>query len=250
MNICCISFNLSNSDIIGIVNIIVLFITAGILLYTLLAIKTSNEENTRLNRLQAAENTIVKQLEFHYNMLKGINIINSTGKQYGEYLNRIVYGQTAFEVLYDTLKDIYVKMPGNSYKDSNDIAAEERRIKDSFTQLYNEYGSQFGNYFKNLYLLISYINDITIKDFNKKYYISLVKSQLSKYEILLLAYNCIWIQIRPKPKGRNFIEFAKEYDLLSALELNELIESVSSVNHKEIFNNYGITFYETIGFTN
>ena len=126
---------------------------------------------------------------------------------------------------------------------------EERRIKDSFTQLYKEYGGLFGNYFKNLYLLVKYINDKKIKDFDRSYYFDLVKSQLSKYEILLLAYDCIWIQ--DKPKGENFIEFAKNNDLLSALETDELIKSASTINHIDIFKSrYEITFRKPIEFTN
>jgi hypothetical protein len=246
MNICCISSSLSNSDMI-------LIITAIILLLTLIVIQKGNLENARFNRLQAVENTIMKQLEFHNNILKGINVnIALAGRGYGfPDAPNTAYGQDAFEILYEILKHNYVTMPGNSYKNSQDIDAEERRIKDSFTQLYNEYGSKFGNYFKNLYLLVKYISDSKIKRFDKGYYIDLVKSQLSKYEILLLAYNCIWIQ--DKPKGSNFIELAKKNNLLSALETDELIssENVSEVKHKDIFvNRYGITFSKPIVFTN
>jgi hypothetical protein len=235
---------LSITDIIGIV-------TAFILLFTLLAIKKSNEENSRLNRLQSAENTIIKQLEFHADMLKGISInIALTGRGFGAPNMPVnAYGQEAFELFYDILKDSYITMPGNSFKGADDIEAEENRIKDSFTALYNDHGSKFGNYFENLYLLVAYIHDRTMKDFDKDYYIDLVKAQLSKYEILLLAYDCIWIQ--DKPKGRNFIEFAKQYNLLSALETKELIVSVSAVKHEDIFKDkYGIQFRKPMEFTN
>ena len=203
--------------------------------------KKGNEENARLNRLQAVENTILKQIEFHNNLLKGISInIALTGRGYGiPNAPANASGQEAFEIFYDILKNNYITMPGNTFKNANDIDAEERRIKDSFTQLYKEYGSMFGNYFKNLYLLVKYINDKNIKGFDKSYYFDLVKSQLSKYEILLLAYDCIWIQ-DDKPKGEKFIEFAKDNNLLSALETDELIKSVSSVKHIDIFKNrYG-----------
>jgi hypothetical protein len=246
MNICCISNGLSNSDII-------LIVTAVILLLTLIAIQHGNLNNARLNRLQAAENTIMKQLEFHNNMLKGINAnIALAGRGYGvPDAPSTAYGQEAFEIFYEILKQNYIRMPGNTYKNPQDMDAEERRIKDSFTQLYNEQGSKFGNYFKNLYLLVKYISDLNIDGFDKGYYIDLVKSQLSKYEILLLAYDCIWIQ--DKPKGSNFIELAKNSNLLSALETDELInsETVSEVKHIDIFGNrYGIIFGKPIEFTN
>ncbi len=246
MNIYCISTSLSNSDLI-------LIVTAIILLLTLIVIQKGNLENARLNRLQAAENTIMMQIEFHNNILKGINVnIALAGRGFGfPDAPNTAYGQEAFEIFYEILKQSYITMPGNTYKNAQDMDAEERRIKDSFTNLYNYHGSKFGNYFKNLYLLVKYISDLKIKGFDKGYYIDLVKSQLSKYEILLLAYDCIWIQ--DKLKEINFIELAKNNNLLSALETDELInsEKVSDVKHKDIFaNRYGITFGKPIEYTN
>lgn len=237
-------FTLSTSDIISIVNAIILIVTLWVM-------KRGYDENTRLNRLQQSENTIIKQIEFHNSLLKGISInYESTGRGFG-FPNPPINasGQEAFELLYDILKENYSTMPGNTYKDELDVDAEERRIKDSFTHLYNVHGSLIGNYFKNLYLLIKYINDIKIKNFDRGYYIDLVKSQLSKFEILLLAYDCIWIQ--DKPKGQNFIELARNNNILFALETDELIKSVSMVKHIDIFKDrYGISFKQPIEFTN
>jgi hypothetical protein len=246
MEICFVSLNLSNSDII-------LIVTAIILLLTLVAMMIGNKENARLNRLQAAENTILKQLEFHNNLLKGIKInYESTGRGFGTPNAPVdACGQEAFELFYDILKQNYQSLPGNTYKGEFDVDAEERRIKDSFYQLYKAHGSLFGNYFKNLYLLVKYIydKDAALKGFDRRYYIDLIKSQLSKYEILLLAYDCIWIQ--NKPKGENFIELARDSKLLSALETDELIISISKVTHMDIFETkYKITFGEPIEYTN
>lgn len=233
------------------VNVFILFIyivIAVIGYIQLKAMKRGNEENARLNRLQAVENTILKQLEFHYNLLNRIKVnYGLTGKGFGyPDAPTDAYGQEAFELFYDILKQNYKTMPG-FFKD--DMIDEERRIKDSFTQLYKVHGSLFGNYFKNLYLLIKYINDIKIGGFERRYYIDLVKSQLSKYELLVLAYDCIWIQ--DKPKGDNFIEFARDNNLLSALEEDELIKSASSVSHVSIFKeHYGIVFGRLVEFTN
>ena len=88
-----------------------------------------------------------------------------------------------------------------------------------------------------------------MKGFDNKYYIDLVKSQLSRYEILLLAYDCIWIQ--DKPKEENFIELAKNTGLFSALETDALMRSVSAVEHRDIFEQrYGIVFRQPVKFTN
>lgn len=234
--ICISPINITSTDILSLINTIILIVTIWVM-------RKGYEENTRLNRLQQFENTIIKQIEFHNSLLKGIYInYESIGRGLGIPNAPVnAYGQDAFELLYEILKENYSTIPGNTCKNEFDSDAEERRIKDSFTQLNKVHGSLIGNYFKNLYILVKYINDIKIKDFDRSYYIDLVKSQLSKFEILLLAYDCIWIQ--DKPKGKNFIELAKDINLLSALETDELIKSVSSVKHIDIFKDrYGISF--------
>jgi len=230
---------------------LILAITGVILFVTAWIMKKGNDENARLNRLQAVENTILKQLEFHYNLLSRIKVnYGSAGRGFG-YPNAPsdTNGQEAFELLYEILKGNYERMPGNTYQNKLDMNAEERRIKDAFTQLYMEYGSLIGNYFKNLYLLVKYVQGVKYKAFDKNYYIDLIKSQLSKYEILLLAYDCIWIQ--DKSQGENFIELAAHSNLLSALETDQLITSVSEIKHVDIFKNrYGISFRKPKEFTN
>jgi hypothetical protein len=227
MEICCCICGLSNSDIIQI-------ITAAILLLTLLAIVWSNYNNTKINQEQVAENIIIKQIEFHYIIRNGIELVGYKG-------------QGAFTELYIFLKEKYLSMPGYY---NNTEADEEKKIYDSFTALYLTYGSHFGNYFKNLYYIVKNIDELPTNDkVTKEFYINLIKAQLSKFEILLLAYDCIWIQ--DNPPGKNFIDFARKYDLLSALETNELIVSKSSISHKDIFKNkYGIIFGKPIDFTN
>jgi hypothetical protein len=226
------------------IDTIILTVTAIILYRTARIMKRGNDENAILNRVQAAENTIFKQIEFHNSLLKAITVLSREG---------YVHGQDAFKFMYNELQKIYHRMPGNAYKHPSDIDAEINRIKDSFFQLYREYGNTFGNYFKNLYLLVKYIddraNDTSLKGFQGDYYINLIKSQLSKYEILLLAYDCIWIQ--DKPKGENFIELAKRNNLLSALETEDLFQSVSNVTHIELLKvRYGIDFEHARAFTN
>jgi hypothetical protein len=221
----CELFHLSASDVIQI-------ITAIILLFTLLAIKKSNEESTLLNRVQSAENTIIKQIEFHYNILREINV------NYGERRQQTVYGRQSFDVLYSAFRDQYNSMAGYHV---NDKIGEQKRIEDSFTFFHFAYPNQVGGYFQNLYFLLKYIDELPKKsEYKKEYYIGLLKAQLSKYEILLIAYYCLWKQDRPK--GENFIEYASKYQLLSALDTKALIRSLSSVKHEDIFKSYGMVF--------
>jgi hypothetical protein len=224
----CISPGLSNSDMItlfiGLLSVAVAAISVYILYKTLVAIKISNETTATLNQVQSAETTIIKQIEFHYNLLKGISInIAEAGRGYGIPNGpEVVYGQDAFEIMYDILKEKYkyVVTLGN---ENNVEEIENTKIIAAFSALYKVCGSKFGNYYKNLYFLIKYIDELPQKkEYKKTYYIDLIKAQLSKYEILLLAYDCIWIQ--DKTKGENFIEYASKHGLLSALETEMLMD--------------------------
>lgn len=178
--------------------------------------------NQILNQVASAENTIIKQIEFHYKLHDRVNALSPGGK-------------FAFKHVYLSFGEIYKK---GKYAGSYKFDEIESQINDSFGDLYNSFDGAFGNYFKNLYSLVKYIHELPDrKEYRKSYYISLVKSQLSKYEILLLAYNCVWI--RNKPQGENFIDFAKKYELLSALEADALIHASHGFLLKEKF---GIEF--------
>jgi hypothetical protein len=186
-------------------------------------------ETARLNRIQTVENTIIKQLEFHYEVLDEI-------EAYSEEEETLLTGKRAFGTLYKNLELLYVNKQGD-YPDT--LVGQNQKIQDTFTDFYQEYGSILGSYYKNLYLIIDYIDDIIkvekLQGFKHEFYIDLVKAQLSKYEILLLAYDCVWMQA-DKPPGKNFIEFARDYHLLTALEAEELIRrSRNDESHRTLF---------------
>jgi hypothetical protein len=211
--------------------------TAGLLLFTIVLARiayTTYKGSEKFNRLQAVENKIFKMIDLHYINLNSIKVINITG---GDVDPRWVYGSEAFESMYEDLKGFYNNIFFDVGKEDKSIN-EVEKIKESFESLYEKYGSQFGKYYKNLYLLIEYIDKQTnenVKGFDSQFFIRLIKVQLSKYEILMLAYNCIWIYDQTQKEGdKEFIKYAGKYKLLSALETEELIKP----EHKKFLENY------------
>jgi len=213
--------------------------TFGLLLFTIrLAIIAFDtfKSSEKSNRLQGIKDTIFKLIDFHYKIIESIEVINIKAGITSPGISRNVSGTKAFESLFEELKDIYKKIDAkNNATGKKKIIEtvfnsdyESDTIKEAFFDLYNKH-SQIGNYYKNLYLLIEYIDmkaKQNIVDFDSEYYIRLIKAQLSKYEILLLAYNCIWIYGETeKEEDKEFLEFAVKYKLLSALEKGELIKS-------------------------
>lgn len=225
----------SIGDIIAIVTTFITFITVIIMV-------NGNRQNARQSQLQSVENTIIKQLEFHYDLVNRMKLnLEEMGGGFGSSsISPIITGSDTFEEFYRIFKDKYSKLPLLNVR--NKVISEEQKICEAFGSLYNMYGTQIGNYFKNLYLLFRYIDEKKkeLKGFDGDHYVKLVKSQLSKYEILLLAYNCIWLQ--DKPHGKRFIDLASKHKILSALETDELIHS-ENISHPEIFERkYGIEF--------
>lgn len=66
---------------------------------------------------------------------------------------------------------------------------EEDIVCSIYEHLYNVYGRQLGHYFRNLYHIISYVEQSDVD--NKKLYIDLIQSQLSNSELFVLFYDGI-----------------------------------------------------------
>lgn len=159
-------------------------------------IKKFIKQNGNLNHLQSAENIIVKQIEFHYKILERIE----SNKK-------------------DIFFTIYESLRGN-YGFATDNTIEER-INTAYSKLYQEYGDLLGHYYRNLYRIWKNINETEIEGFDKKFYAKLVRAQLSENEILLLFYNCLWVQ---EYDEGNFKELIEEYELLEGINYDRLID--------------------------
>jgi hypothetical protein len=188
-----------------------LTVALGIFAYVQLKdIKKFIRRYTKVSKAQSTENTIIKQIEFHHKILDRMSTMNINGQQ------------MSFRDMSQTLDGIY-KLS------ENPNIAIIKQIKNAFSKLYLNTHGILGSYYKNLYCLVKYIHELGEKYPKRSYYIDLVKAQLSKYEIILLFYDCIWID--DQEEGENFIDYAIGLNLLSALEDDGLIRPT----HKELF---------------
>src|SRR5262249_7424572 len=142
--------------------------------------------------------------------LDRINLVNINGQQ------------MTFRDMSQILDGLY-----KSAEDPNKGIKEQ--IKNAFEKLYTNTHGVFGSYYKNLYCLVKYIHDLGVNHPKRSYYIDLIKAQLSKYEIILLFYDCIWIN--DQQPGENLIDYVIELDILSSLEDTELIRPT----HRDFF---------------
>lgn len=92
-------------------------------------------------------------------------------------------------------------------------------VRNSFDELYQRHGSDFGHYFRTLYHCIMLVHTAEISRDERKRFIDLVTCRLSKSELLLLMYNCLG-----SIGERRFKDLAEEYSLLEHVPMSALID--------------------------
>lgn len=183
----------------GLVGPLFSFVAFAAVLYTI-------AQNERNNKIQSARNNIIKQIEFHNNILNGLSI--SIGK------SNVKKGREVFEYLFD-------KGLRTSYEEAVSIIKTKNellRIETAFINLFEQQGGNFGYYFRNLYRVVKYIDQSEIEESEKIEYAKLLRAQLSKYEILMLFYNSL------SSKGKEkFFALVVDHSLLKEIEAEHLL---------------------------
>lgn len=106
-------------------------------------------------------------------------------------------------------------------------------INQVYEEIYNEYHHILGHFFRSMHRLVKYIdNSIIIDNEEKKFYLGIVRSQITTYEHIMLFYNCL------SPYGNDsFMPLVKKYDFLDEMKY-ELIINKDIYNHMELFTNF------------
>ncbi len=210
INMCCYEYLLEpdfNWDSVTAIGTIALaIVTIPLAFYAGRQFKDVNEfnkKNVNLSQLQSAESLILKQIEFHYNILGRIE----------------KYDKSIFNVIYENL------IANFEFDLKKSIPEMEFQVKLAYGKLYVDFGYILGHYFRNLYRIFKNIDEINVDGFDKKYYAKLVRAQFSEYETLLLFYNCIWIN--DNKKFKNLVE---KYELLEGTNFDLLIDSENHPN--------------------
>jgi len=157
-------------------------------------------QNKTLSK-QNFENLFFQMLRNYTDIVHHIDIGSGDSRQ---------SGRDCFYELYRLFKQ--------RYGEFSQITDEKKRIELAYEKFFNDYQSDLGNYFKNLYHLFKYINNSTIDD--KEMYINIMRAQLSTYELALFFYSCL--SSYGKKKFKPLIE---RYNLVKNLPKNILIKS-------------------------
>lgn len=180
-------------------------------------------------KIQRFENTFFNLLDLHHQIVAAIDY--RYNKRIKDQTEIIINGRDVFRYLYKNMVFFIRHDPDNStaiYKEHYEAARLD-----------------FGHYFRNLYRMIKLvdetdffydINKVSAEDaFKIKYrYTSIIRAQLSDYELLWLFYNCL---------SENGIEKFKPLIERYVLFKNLTIELLATENHA---NQYSSTAYKVI----
>lgn len=116
------------------------------------------------------------------------------------------------------------------------------RFPEGLKGLINEYGyenyvkqpsiSCLDHYFRHLYRIFKFVydsRDVLSNKYNEEYkYTSIIRAQLSEYELILLFYNCL------SPNGKDrFKKYAERYALFNNIREELLVEKKHQEKYKE-----------------
>ncbi|MFZ5579889.1 MAG: putative phage abortive infection protein [Pseudomonadota bacterium] len=128
-------------------------------------------------------------------------------------------GRRLFGKLYRDL--VYLISDGE--KTRNTIS-RPKLLRDLYITFHEENEAYLGHYFRLLYNIVDFVDGSDALD--KKFYVNILRAQLSSSELLLLFYNVMSNMGREK-----MLPLVVKYDILKHLPLNELIEE----GDKEVF---------------
>ncbi|MGB5983085.1 MAG: putative phage abortive infection protein [Nonlabens sp.] len=219
---------------------------------------------------QRFENTFFNLLNLHHQIVEGIDyeetvqlenkkVWRIAGAQDDSNLVLKTYkGRDVFRLSFEELNDkMSSKLPKGSDRKNpkpnsvlDDINSSHKIYDEIYSNIYDRWNTDFGHYFRNLYRIVKFVDETTFLtklDFEVKkneeellflnfkiryQYVSMLRSQLSDYELDWLFYNCL--SSLGKTKFKPLVE---KYGLLKNL-------------NKKIFNENLLNQYSSSAFIN
>lgn len=190
-----------------------------------------NAQNKTLS-LQLFENTFFNLLKLHHQIVDSMDFDYHDTKKEGntKFVAKIqdIFRSKPLERITLKGRDVFKE----TYEDM--VGELDDSYREKFIGYYKEVQTDYGHYFRNLYRIVKFVDESTFVSNNdsdnideemlelenhkcRYKYISIVRSQLSDYELLWLFYNCLSINGFEK-----FKPLIEKYSLLKNLPKDEL----------------------------
>lgn len=207
-------------------------------LWTLLIQKADSKEQEKSIKIDRFENTFFQMLGLQQDIVK--DLYHSYDKDISKRRlpaqggveveegteQRVIVGRELFDFVY---RSIEWSLDGKGIRGLFNVM--KLKGKSIYKDVYII--SHFDHYFRHLYRIIKYVDetDLLPNDFDKRYqYTSIVRAQLSPYELIFLYYNCL--------EGKGYEKFkplVEKYSLLKNIRLELLAEDEDLVLYREKF---------------
>jgi hypothetical protein len=160
--------------------------------------------------LQRFENTFFQMIRLHHEIVGALR---------GDGMDRRE-GRQIIEAAYDAFAQQYKKVEtsGNS---------DWIRISRAYENMWPGYGRNLEHYFRNLHILIEFVDRAQIENSDRSFYAVAISSQLSNYELLLIFYNCT------SERGRHSLELFDRMKILRFVPQSMLCDR----GHTALFKN-------------
>lgn len=167
-------------------------------------------EQTNLVHKQNFESSFFQLLSMFNSIVNNMTIVSMESTYYGRHV---------FSAMINTFNSMLIRKAGKGQDMNMDQLLElikklhkEDVIKE-YDDFYESYKEYLGHYFASFYHIINYIH-IT-KNIDKNFYISIARSQLSSFELILLFY----YGVSTVGKKKTFTLLIK-YDVLQGVDYN------------------------------
>lgn len=160
-------------------------------------------------KVQRFENTFFKMLEFLENCRHDVF--------YQGFQRPSVEGRDAIKSLYEAFTNGFLCswIQDNDFNQKRVFKEECKSlegISKQYSNFYIKYGDELGQYYRTLYNLLKLVDRADFIE-DQSVYTNLVRAQLSRYELLLLFYNCLSVYGSEK-----MCPLVKQYHILKHLE--------------------------------
>lgn len=179
---------------------------------SLLVIETLKNTN-----LQNISNNFFKLIDQNKKILEGVNSdsthlseddFKSKGKDFFDDLCERIAKDYNAVIINDTE---YLTKMDESLKNKTQNKDGQELLINIYDHYFHIHQSDLGHYFRNLFYIVRYIENCKIRKEEKTEFIKILRSQLSNYELLLLAYNGL------HEYGKEFYIYIEKYHLLKSL---------------------------------
>lgn len=207
----------------------------------------SQKEELENIKKQRCEETFFKMISLHHEIVNAINVEYFDGNDTKTFKGRnaIDHYKRRLSELLSGPGSVVVALgvkPKTKTKPKPELQLEA--IKIAWNKLYYEENACFnlGHYFRNMYHIVKYIDKTTLSEDEKKFYIRILRAQLSSSEGVLLFYNTIHRSIANNDRSK-FYDLIHEYDLLHNMFENS--SSIFNKSHKDIWDKLSEIFKTT-----